>query len=230
MDRDTLLAKSPYQEAMALAANEDVEKAITFLSSHPGPSRDLVLHFDQMFSNLQRYSEWQKSLSKTSSNAEDAVELASFGQIPIWTPNTSLILFGATELGKTTLAKKCIDNYLFVRHMDHLKSFSPMRHGGIIFDDMAFLHLHREAQIHLADVQDDSQIHIRYKIVSIPKHTMKIFTTNKAPHEIFLLHDEAVARRFCIWRMITRTNIVMVTGKVYCEMLKSVNFTIENIQ
>lgn len=85
--------------------------------------------------------------------------------------------------------------------MDALKEFNSTIHGGIIFDDMSFAHYPRETQIHLLDMQDDSQIHIRYTIAKIPAYTRKIFTTNKKVWEIFLFQDEAIQRRITVWEM-----------------------------
>jgi len=105
----------------------------------------------------------------------------------------ALILHGPSGSGKTTAAKNWLPNALWVRHMDDLASFDPDVHEGIIFDDMAFRHMPREAQIHLTDWDDDSSIHIRYRIIRIPANTPKIFTCNHA-NAVFI-EDRAIDRR-----------------------------------
>jgi hypothetical protein len=80
---------------------------------------------------------------------------------------------------------------LLVSHIDRLKSFSPTIHKSIIFDDMNFKRLHREAQIHITDTNDARDIHIRYGIVHIPAKTPKIFTGNY----LMFNDDPAILRR-----------------------------------
>lgn len=60
---------------------------------------------------------------------------------------------------------------------------------------MSFHHLHREAQIHLVDVAEDRDIHIRYAVAHIPAGMPRIITTNKPEGEILWTHDPAIARR-----------------------------------
>lgn len=104
----------------------------------------------------------------------------------------STVVIGPTQAGKTSWAKRvCNKPALWVRHLDVLRSFRPGYHRAIIFDDMSFIHLPREAQIHLTDTQDDAHIHVRYGVALIPANTQKIFTANR---EIFL-DDPAINRR-----------------------------------
>lgn len=105
------------------------------------------------------------------------------------------VLIGPTGIGKTVCAKaKAVKPILFVRHIDVLKQFRPEYHNTIIFDDMGFTHMPREAQIHLVDRHDCSTIHIRYGTVSIPPNTRKIFTANRYPFE----EDAAIRRRLTL--------------------------------
>ena len=62
---------------------------------------------------------------------------------------------------------------------------------------MSFAHIPREAAIYLADWDEDSAIHIRYKVAIIPAHTRRIFTSNR-PFEANFPGDEygAIKRRF----------------------------------
>lgn len=107
-------------------------------------------------------------------------------------PRKSTVLIGPSGIGKTSWCKReCPKPALFVTHMDTLRQFKPNEHKCIIFDDMSFLHVPREAQIHITDKDDSRAIHVRYGIAEIPKGTPKIFTAN---NEIFT-NDEAINRR-----------------------------------
>ncbi len=104
----------------------------------------------------------------------------------------SLVLIGAAGIGKTEWAKSLFTNPLFVTHMDDLKHFDGTWHGGIIFDDMSFEHLPRQAQIHLVDIDNPRSIHVRYGCAHIPAHVKKVFTTNV---ENIFTNDAAINRR-----------------------------------
>lgn len=105
----------------------------------------------------------------------------------------AIVLKGPTGIGKTSWAKKEAPKpCLMINHMDALKEFKPEYHKSIIFDDMSFMHLPREAQIMIVDSQNPRQIHVRYGIVNIPAGIPKIFTCNT---EIFT-DDPAINRRY----------------------------------
>ncbi len=108
------------------------------------------------------------------------------------------IFWGASGIGKTCFAKALIKNPLLVSHIEDLRHFNPDVHGGLLFDDMDFKHIPREAQIHLVDSDDDRTIHCRYECARIPAGTRKIFTTNIAGGEIFTIGDPAIKRRIKI--------------------------------
>lgn len=104
----------------------------------------------------------------------------------------SLVLVGPSGCGKTLWAKRnCPKPALFVSHLDRLSSFKPEYHQSIIFDDMSFKHFPLQSQIHLVDLFDDRDIHIRYRVVHIPKGTARIFTCNDRPFD----EHEAIKRR-----------------------------------
>lgn len=120
---------------------------------------------------------------------------------PLFTPRwespedvRSLVMHGPSGTGKTTAAKGYLQGALWVTHLDGLAHFDPLVHNGIIFDDMSFKHLHREAQIHLLDWDEPRDIHIRYTTVHIPAHTKKIFTCNDL-YAVFDIQDAAIRRR-----------------------------------
>jgi len=106
----------------------------------------------------------------------------------------SVVLWGDSGAGKTTLARVLLPKALIVSHMDDLCNYT-VKHDGIIFDDMSFTHIPREAQIHLVDNDLPRSIHCRYRTASIPAMTKKIFTTNTEGGHIFILPDLAIERR-----------------------------------
>lgn len=104
----------------------------------------------------------------------------------------SVVITGPSGCGKTTWAlTNCELPTLFVTHMDILRQFEPNLHQSIIFDDMSFSHLPREAQIHLVDRTQTNSIHVRYTTASIPAGTQKIFTSNVP----IFTEDDAIDRR-----------------------------------
>lgn len=103
----------------------------------------------------------------------------------------SILLIGPSGTGKTVWAKHVSRKpALFVTHPDGLRNLHQ-GHRCIIFDDMSFLHVPREAQIAITDRFEPRQIHVRYGTVSLPAGIQKIFTANE---EIFL-RDPAIDRR-----------------------------------
>lgn len=104
----------------------------------------------------------------------------------------SLVLHGPAGCGKTNWAKKhALKPALFVTHLDRLKDFKFGFHKSIIFDDLDLKYLPRTAQISLADRENDRDIHIRYRVASIPSGIQKIFTCNERP----FIQDDAICRR-----------------------------------
>lgn len=110
----------------------------------------------------------------------------------------SFILIGLPGCGKSQYAMAHFKKPLWVNHMDDLGDFSDKLYDGIIFDDMDFLHLPRTTQIHLVDWAQPRNIHIRYKVAKIPKHTPKIFTCNDMCMDI---DDEAILRRVTVTKV-----------------------------
>jgi len=112
------------------------------------------------------------------------------------------IFTGVAGCGKTSYAKALLPRALLVSHMDRLGDYDADVYDGIIFDDMSFSHLPRESQIHLVDIDEARDIHIRYQIAHIPANTKKIFTTNLIAGTIFDISDAAIARRIHIIKLV----------------------------
>ena len=104
----------------------------------------------------------------------------------------SLVLYGESGCGKTNWSKWHMPlPSLFVTHLDVLRDYDPAFHQSIIFDDVSFLHMPRESQIHLVDTFDPRAIHCRYRVANIPAGVPKVFTANQ---RIFI-DDPAINRR-----------------------------------
>lgn len=169
-----------YKEAME-KAKESVEDGMKILE-HTKTFRDLAIHGEAIEKNLRRMKK-QKTEPKYS--------LEKFNIVVEWNKELTLILWGPTNTGKTSLAKALLPNALFVRHIDALKDYKTGHYEGIIFDDMSFKHWPIGAQIHLVDTDNVSQINVKHSIAIIPEGTPRIITTNMMPGEIFSLniHD-----------------------------------------
>lgn len=113
-----------------------------------------------------------------------------------WTRNQSLVISGKSGVGKSTWVKwKAPKPALWVTHIDDLRHYREGFHQSIIFDDMSFGHIPREAQIHLVDTFDSRSIHVRYGTVFLPAGIPRVFTTNlRTPFS----EDDAIARRISI--------------------------------
>lgn len=108
-----------------------------------------------------------------------------------------VFLQGSSGWGKTQWALWHFSNPLLVGHLDELRKFKKDVHDGIVFDDMSLKHLPRETVIQIVDWDEDRAIHGRNVNAHIPKHTKKIFVTNKNWDE-YMPEDSfgAIRRRF----------------------------------
>lgn len=186
------IPESPWTRALELAKTEGAAEAISFLESDPKTSRDLCLNGDRILKNLS---------GRRAKRLKILYELSSFGWTITWDTSpakTTLLLYGATNLGKTALAKALLPNALLVRHLDKLREYSSGGYSGIILDDMAFLHVHDEGQIALLDRDEDTQVHVRYTVAEIPAGTPVIITSNRLPSGVFNIANGAIARRLTI--------------------------------
>lgn len=62
---------------------------------------------------------------------------------------------------------------------------------SVIFDDMSFSHLPRDAQLHIVEQRNSAQLHVRYGVAILPIGCPKIFTCNIYP----FTRDPAIERR-----------------------------------
>jgi len=108
----------------------------------------------------------------------------------------TLCLFGASGVGKTSLAMALLPQALKTKHLDLLRTKKyPSNHFGIIYDEGNLSHLHQEAQIAFLDREFDTEVHVRYGVAEIPAGHPVIITSNRRPDEIMALWNPAVQRR-----------------------------------
>lgn len=137
--------------------------------------------------------------------------LDTFGfPVDIWNAATkTLCLFGASGVGKTSLAMALLPQALKTKHLDLLRTkHYPSNHFGIIYDEGNLSHLHQEAQIAFLDREFDTEIHVRYGVAEIPAGHPVIITTNRRPDEIMALWNPAVQRRVTCVYMLARDRFV----------------------
>jgi len=200
LPKESYAAKmSPFQTAIQMAKEGNVQEAMEII-----PARDRLIHGAAILKELT-------TLSPPNANfvPHFTLQELSWDQ-DLWKAGlTTLILYGPTDTGKTTLALTLLPKALMTTHLDLL---TMNTNDGIIFDDMAFKHLHHEAQIALLDCEYDRQIHIRYKVATIKAHTPKIITSNKLPHEIVNVDHPAIARRITLVHVPKKSEFILINA------------------
>ncbi|AUM61624.1 Rep [uncultured virus] len=182
---DNKKASEIYVEARKLAVEDKVEEGMKILE-HAKTARDLCIHGNTIRRNLESLVPKRRKI---------VFALSDFRIDFEWDRTKTLILWGPTNTGKSSLAKALLPDSLFVSHIDRLRDYNSKSYTGIIFDDMSFKHIPRDGQLHLVDNYDDRDIHCRYAPAFIPAGTPKIITSNNPPSEILLVLDPAIARR-----------------------------------
>jgi len=177
-----------YSKARELAIEGKPLEGIKVLE-HEKTVRDLVIHGNAIQKNLRQLAVKRRRPDYT---------IDDFQIDFVWDRTKTLILWGPTNMGKTSLALDLLPEALLVGHKDKLKLYENGEHNGIIYDDMSFLHWPREAQLHLVDYEQERDIDVKHSMVTIPAKTPKIMTTNKMPAEMILANDPAIARRIQI--------------------------------
>lgn len=183
-------------------ANQGKRNDLTELKDIIDDGGTMLDCYEQNFGSTVRYSaglEKYKRL-KMIRISEPTYALESFPQTWREAPldfSKAVILWGPPGAGKTHFALTILSKCLMVSHMDDLQSFDPLRHEGILFDDMDFNHYPISAQIHLCDVAMTRSIHCRFFNAVIPSGTKRIFTTNVQSGLIFNMDANFGVKRRC---------------------------------
>jgi hypothetical protein len=126
---------------------------------------------------------------------------------------SSVVLTGPPALGKTHWALAHFECPLFVNHIDKIKMFSPHVHDGIVFDDVSFTMWPTPALIGLFDREMPRDIQIRYKIVTIPANTKKIFCSNSI--DCFRPKDLSSVDQDTIDALISRQHVIRIDQRLF---------------
>lgn len=158
---------------------------------------DLMMDMDKyqkMISNYKRFTESKTVTKSLESFKPEVVEFVKAN----WKPDTSLVLSGASGMGKTELAKSLMTELhgdpKFISNLNALSHREAMQ--PIIFDDIDFTNFGRTKKIHILDVDNDRDIRVLYGTARIEAGTQRIFTTNALiPEQLFGKLDRAHTRR-----------------------------------
>lgn len=127
----------------------------------------------------------------------------------------ALLFYGPSGIGKTQFALAHFKTPLLVRHLDKLKDLDPEKHDGIVFDDMSFWHRPITDVIHLLDMEEDTDVHVRYGLGHIPQKMPRIFTFN---HENPFWDEDKVhseEHKKAILRRVVRIHFSPLGEKLY---------------
>lgn len=166
--------------------------------------RDFVLYNNQIMNTLQRRFSIpfiNKALTFTFTRLRESHDLLA---------KYSLIITGATNLGKTQYALSHFTYPCLISHIDDLKKITPIT-DGLVFDDMNFNHWPPNSCIHLTDLELPRSINVKYGTATVPAKLHRIFTTNRPFNELFskdcsLLELQALQRR---------CHIIYIENKLY---------------
>lgn len=128
--------------------------------------------------------------------------LEDFTQDPLNLDEVAVLLTGPAGAGKTQFAMAHFEAPCLISEIDDLRDkFNPELHDGLVFDDMSFTHWPPESVIHLLDMEEDRSIRVRYRNVTIPAYTKRIFCHNGEPCDVFPLgktrqQQDAIERRY----------------------------------
>lgn len=187
-DSVIFLDKKPNQ-----GKRSDLEKCVERAAAG-ATQRDLYQEFP---GTMVRYA---KGIMEAKKALMEPVNPGSYGlkDFPNWEAfedwSKTYVLCGPPNTGKTEFALAHFKNPLPVSELDQLLDFDPDVHDGIVFDDMSIPKDKntRNMQISLTDITMPRGVNCRYRTVTIPPGTKKIFTCNSWCLDV---DDGAIKRR-----------------------------------
>ena len=168
-----VLDDSGFESATRLLVNKDTKLAIKKASS--------------ILKNLQLMGD-----IKDRERSEGLVAIRNLGEFTNVPPEVmewmsvsqtkSLVLWGPNETGKTELTKCIIQKLgkkpLLIRDIHMLGVRNIRTDMGLIFDEISLQESSLKVKIHYFDMENETHLRVLYKVVRIPKRTVRIFTTN----------------------------------------------------
>lgn len=203
-----------WSDALELAAKGKTQEAIAHVRQYR--PRDYTLSKDKIVAVMRHEA------GEILKQHKHYYSFDNYSELPDWDHSLTLILVGSAGVGKTELAKLLLPRSLMISHIDRIREYDSTRYDGLIYDDCPLAHLHKEAQIHHIDVQNDRDVHCRYSTGHIPAGTRRIFTTYKHPSHVLDVSDPAILRRLQIWQLSPPVDD-KIPVKVFDEDLSSTN-------
>lgn len=183
--------QDPFAEAMAA---ETVDEGMAILRTKR--PRESLIHGEAMERNLKRMKRQQR---------KPKFRLDQFSLPPLdMEKKKCYLLWGPSGTGKTQYALAQFKRPLLVRHVDRIRDLSP-DHDGVVFDDLSFTHWPVESVIHMLDVDEDSDLNMRYVIGTLPEGLPRVFTHN-TPNP-FYLQETPVEQMNAVERRVERVHV-----------------------
>lgn len=155
---------------VGLAQSGKTEEALAlFARQHP---KEYVINLDRVTKHIRKLGRAKR--------VETIYKMGTDWR-PDWDiTKVSLWVYGPSGVGKTQYVKSLLTEmgktFIRVTHIDGLKEYEG--EDVIIWDDINFTQLTREACIHIATVEDARDIHCRHRVQHLPPGIGNVFLSN----------------------------------------------------